>query len=80
MTHCATILLMTERINRQGDERLYQPRIHSSLIRAIYIVREATGLPMTVIVDQAIREYLGKYEAAVAPDSQPNIQDYEGNT
>jgi len=48
---------MVERINRQADERIYQPKIHSSLIHEIYKIREITGLPMTVIVDQAIREY-----------------------
>lgn len=57
---------MVERIKRQGDERIYQPKIHSSLIHEIYKIGERTGLPMTVIVDQAIREYLGKYETGVA--------------
>lgn len=53
---------MGERINRQADERIYQPKIHSNLIHEIYKISEATGMPMTVILDQAIREYLGKYE------------------
>ena len=56
---------MVERINRQGDERVYQPKIHCSLIREIYLMGERTGLPMTVIVDQAIREFLEKYETKV---------------
>jgi hypothetical protein len=64
---------MVERINRQADERIYQPKIHSSLIHEIYRIREITGLPMTVIVDQAIREYLGKYEASSAHDA--NVSD-----
>jgi beta-galactosidase len=34
---------MAERINRQGDERIYRPKIHSSLIREIYKVKEATA-------------------------------------
>jgi len=71
---------MVERINRQGDERIYQPRIHSSLIREIYIVKEATGLPMTVLVDQAIREFLGKYETAAGQDTQPVVNADERNT
>jgi hypothetical protein len=64
---------MVERINRQADERIYQPKIHSSLIHEIYKIREVTGLPMTVIVDQAIREYLGKYETGSAHDA--NVSD-----
>ena len=66
---------MAERINRRADERIYQPKIHSSLIHEIYKIREITGLPMTVIVDQAIREYLGKYETDVNQNNQANDQD-----
>ena len=66
---------MVERINRQADERIYQPKIHCSLIHEIYKIREITGLPMTVIVDQAIREYLGKYETDVNQNNQANDQD-----
>ena len=61
---------MVERINRQVDERIYQPKIHSSLIHQIYIIREITGLPMTVILDKAIREYLGKYETDIDQNSK----------
>ena len=63
---------MVERINRQGDERVYQPKIHSKLIREIYLMGERTGLPMTVIVDQAIREFLEKYETKVDQEIQSN--------
>jgi hypothetical protein len=52
---------MGERINRKADEQIYQPKIHHTLIHAIHEIREKTGLPMTVIVDRAIREYLEKY-------------------
>jgi hypothetical protein len=65
---------MGERINRQDDERIYQPRIHSILIHEIYLIREKTGLPMTVIVDHAIREYLEKYEMEIDPFPQPTDQ------
>ena len=40
----------------------------------LYKIREITGLPMTVIVDQAIREYLGKYETGVAHNDHVNDQ------
>jgi len=56
---------MVERINRKGDVRIYQPKIHSNLIHEIYKIGEMTGLPMTVIIDHAIREYLGKYETGI---------------
>ena len=65
---------MVERINRRADEKIYQPKIHSSLIHEIYKIGERTGLPMTVIIDQAIREYLGKYDAVVAHNAQVNDQ------
>jgi hypothetical protein len=65
---------MVERINRRADEKIYQPKIHSSLIHEIYKIGERTGQPMTVIIDQAIREYLGKYETGVAHNAQVNDQ------
>jgi len=71
---------MVERINRQADERIYQPRIHSSLIHEIYKIREITGLPITVIVDHAIREYLERYEADVSHTGQVNLETDARNT
>jgi hypothetical protein len=71
---------MVERINRRGVERIYQPRIHSTLIHEIYRVGELTGLPMTVIIDHAIRENLAKYETASGQSEQPDIKANEGNT
>jgi hypothetical protein len=46
-----------EHIKRHDDERLYQPRIHSRRIRELHRIREQTGKPMTVLVDQALREF-----------------------
>jgi hypothetical protein len=66
---------MVERINRQADERIYQPKIHSSLIHEIYKIKELTGLPMTVIVDLAIREYLGKYDTDPDQNGLTNNQE-----
>ena len=62
---------MVERIYRQADERIYQPKIHSSLIHTIYKMGKRAGLPMTVIVDLAIREYLGKHETDSDHNDQP---------
>ena len=47
-----------ERIERSDDERLYQPRIHSRHIRALHRIREAMREPMTVLVDQALEEFI----------------------
>ena len=53
---------MGERINRQDDENLYQPKIHSRRIRSLYQISDITNLPMTVLVDLAIKEFIEKYE------------------
>ena len=53
---------MNERINRQDDEILYQPRIHSRWIRELYILKEETGLPMTVLIDMALGAFVEEYE------------------
>ena len=50
-----------ERIIRGNDEGLYQPKIHSERIRQLYQIKEATGLPMTVLVDRAIEIFLQRY-------------------
>jgi hypothetical protein len=54
---------MNERINRKTDENLYQPKIHSRRIRELYTLKEVTGIPMTVLVDLAIRDLIEKSEA-----------------
>lgn len=53
---------MKERIDRQGDENLYQPKIHSRRIRELHALKVITGLPMTVLVDFAIRDFIEKSE------------------
>ena len=53
---------MHERIDRKTDENLYQPKIHSRRIRELYALKEMTGMPMTVLVDLAIRELIEKSE------------------
>lgn len=47
-----------KRIDRSNDENLYQPRIHSSRIRELYKISQQFHLPLTVIIDQAIEEYI----------------------
>ena len=52
---------MENRIDRSGDESLYQPKIHSERIRSLYRIKETTGKPMTVLLDEAIREFAASY-------------------
>src|SRR5687767_1254007 len=52
---------MENRIERKDDESLYQPKIHSKKIRTLYQLKQAIGKPMTVLVDQAIREFAASY-------------------
>lgn len=49
---------MSERINRQDDENLYQPKIHSDRIRGLYQIKIITGLPLTVLLDMAIERFI----------------------
>lgn len=46
------------KISRKEDEHCYQPRIHSERIRQLYVIKEATGIPITVLLDMAIEEYV----------------------
>src|SRR5579859_639882 len=66
---------MAERIHRANDERLYQPWIHSELIRQLHAVKMATGLPMTVLVDMAIREMLARRQEHEGDSSIANPGD-----
>jgi len=52
---------MVERIAREGDRNIYQPKIHAERISELYKVKLITGLPMTVLVDEAIRQYVEKF-------------------
>lgn len=52
---------MENRIDRKNDESLYQPKIHSERIRTLYQIKQATGKPMTILLDEAIREFAASY-------------------
>jgi hypothetical protein len=56
---------MVERITREGDRNIYQPKIHAERISELYKVKLITGLPLTVLVDEAIRQYVSQYENTV---------------
>ena len=52
---------MENRVDRKDDENLYQPKIHSERIRSLYQLKQETGKPMTVLLDQAIREFAASF-------------------
>ena len=54
---------VSERISRKTDRKVYQPRIHYRRIRELYFVKELTGRPMTVLVDEALVLYLSSFVA-----------------
>jgi hypothetical protein len=61
---------MKERIERGDDECLYQPKIHSKRIRSLYRIRADTNLPMTVLVDLAIKEFIDRYQVAMEQNQE----------
>jgi len=52
---------MENKIDRNDDESSYQPKIHSERVRVIYNIKQVTGKPMTVLLDQAIRDLAASY-------------------
>ena len=52
---------MENRIDRKNDESLYQPKIHSERIRSLYRLKQETGKPMTVLLDQAIQDFAASF-------------------
>lgn len=52
---------MKEKVSRKTDRKIYQPRIHCSRIRELYFVKELTGRPMTILVDEALILYLSGF-------------------
>lgn len=64
---------MENRINRKDDESLYQPKIHSERIKTLYNLKRATGIPMTVLLDQAIRILAEGYEAEYDTEDEPDF-------
>ena len=71
---------MQDKIDRKDDESLYQPKIHSERIRALYRLKQSTGKPITVLVDQAIRELAESYSAENQPEEEPVIEEVDAET
>jgi len=71
---------MENRIDRKDDESLYQPKIHSERIRTLYGLKQATGKPMTVLLDQAIRDLAANYGLVYQVEEEPIIEKVEQET
>jgi hypothetical protein len=71
---------MENRIDRSNDERLYQPQIHSERIRTLYNLKQATGKPMTVLLDQAIRDLAANYGVIYQFQEEPVLTQVEQET
>jgi hypothetical protein len=71
---------MENRIDRKDDESLYQPRIHSERIRELYRLKEATGAPMTVLLDFAIQEFVASYGQPRPIGEDPFLQKVDEET
>src|SRR5687768_4987041 len=71
---------MENRIDRKNDENLYQPQIHSDRIRELYRLKEATGAPMTILVDFAIREFVASYGTPGPIEEEPFLQKVDQET
>jgi hypothetical protein len=71
---------MENRINRKGDESLYQPKIHSDRIKTLYGLKLKTGKPMTVLLDQAIHDLSERYQVEQDLEGAPALENIEPET
>jgi len=71
---------MENRIDRKDDESLYQPKIHSERIRTLYSLKEATGKPMTVLLDQAIADLASNYGVVYQFEQEPILEKVDQET
>ena len=71
---------MENRIDRKNDEALYQPKVHSDRIRELYNLKQVTGLPMTVLLDQAIRDLAASYGASSPFGEEPILEQVDQET
>lgn len=71
---------MENRIERKNDENLYQPRMHSDRIRELYNLKQATHIPMTVLLDQAIRDLAANYGVIYQFEEEPVLEKVDQDT
>ena len=71
---------MESRIDRKNDESLYQPKIHSERIRTLYRLKQETGKPMTVLLDQAISELAERHGTIYSLKEEPSFEQMQEET
>ena len=71
---------MENRIDRKNDENLYQPKMHSDRVRELYSLKQATGIPMTVLLDQAIQDLAANYGVIYQFEEEPVLEKGEQKT
>jgi hypothetical protein len=71
---------MENRIGRKDDESLYQPKIHSERIKTLFGLKQATGKPMTVLLDQAIRDLAANYGIIYQFEEEPVLEKADQDT
>jgi len=71
---------MENRIDRKNDESLYQPKIHSERVKTLYSLKQATGKPMTVLLDQAIRDLAANYGLIYQFEEEPILEQVDQET
>src|SRR6266496_6181150 len=71
---------MENRIERKTDESLYQPKVHSNRIKELYNLKQVTGLPMTVLLDQAIQDLAASYGANDSNGEEPILEQVDQET
>ena len=71
---------MEKRIDRKNDENLYQPKIHSDRVRELYNLKQATGIPMTVLLDQAVRDLKANYGLIYQFEEEPILEQADQET
>jgi hypothetical protein len=71
---------MENRIDRKNDESLYQPKIHSERIKTLYSLKQSTGIPMTVLLDQAIRDLAESYGIIYQVEEEPVLRQVDDET
>ena len=71
---------MENRIDRKDDASLYQPKIHGERIKTLYGLKQATGKPMTVLLDQAIQDLAANYGVIYQFEEEPPLEKVEQET
>ncbi len=67
---------MVERIRWEGEKKQYQPRIRADKIHDLYELKKKTKIPMTVLLDEAIDEYIERRANELMDDEAEDLSIY----